>query len=446
MLKSFLGLSFLRLIDRFRCDRRGNVAIIFAITCIPLISMVGAAVDYTRALQIRSQLQAALDTASVGSIVQKSAAFITAGSMAADGAVPGGDVDAINIFKGNTSGRTGFTLTSTTATVNRANGVVTATMQFSADVPTSLTSVMGFSKMTVTGSSVATATMPNYIDFYLLLDNSPSMGVGATPADVALMVKNTSDSCAFACHDLNNSNNYYKLAKTLGVITRIDVLRTATQKLMDTAASTQTYSNQFRMAIYDFGAAASTSGLRALFTLSSSLSSAKTAAGNIDLMTVNGQNDNNDQDTGYSAIFPAINTAISAPGAGTAGAPLKYLFFVSDGVADEYNPGNCLKPTTGGRCQSPINPALCTTLKNRGIKIAVLYTTYLALPTNAWYNSWIAPFNAGPYGPSPNSQIASNMQSCASPGFYFEVSPTQGISDAMTALFQRAVADARVSR
>ena len=446
MLKSFLGLSFFRLTDRFRRDRRGNVAIIFAITCIPLISMVGAAVDYTRALQIRSQLQAALDTASVGSIVQKSAAFITAGSMAADGAVPGGDVDAINIFKGNTSGRTGFTLTSTTATVNRANGVVTATMQFSADVPTSLTSVMGFSKMTVTGSSVATATMPNYIDFYLLLDNSPSMGVGATPADVALMVKNTSDSCAFACHDLNNSNNYYKLAKTLGVITRIDVLRTATQKLMDTAASTQTYSNQFRMAIYDFGAAASTSGLRALFTLSSSLSSAKTAAGNIDLMTVNGQNDNNDQDTGYSAIFPAINTAISAPGAGTAGAPLKYLFFVSDGVADEYNPGNCLKPTTGGRCQSPINPALCTTLKNRGIKIAVLYTTYLALPTNAWYNSWIAPFNAGPYGPSPNSQIASNMQSCASPGFYFEVSPTQGISDAMTALFQRAVADARVSR
>lgn len=446
MMKSFLGLSFLGLTDRFRRDRRGNVAIIFAITCIPLISMVGAAVDYTRALQIRSQLQAALDTASVGSIVQKSAAFITAGSMAADGAVPGGDVDAINIFKGNTSGRTGFTLTSTTATVNRANGVVTATMQFSADVPTSLTSVMGFSKMTVTGSSVATATMPNYIDFYLLLDNSPSMGVGATPADVALMVKNTSDSCAFACHDLNNTNNYYKLAKTLGVITRIDVLRTATQKLMDTAASTQTYSNQFRMAIYDFGAAASTSGLRALFTLSSSLSSAKTAAGNIDLMTVNGQNDNNDQDTGYSAIFPAINTAISAPGAGTAGAPLKYLFFVSDGVADEYNPGNCLKPTTGGRCQSPINPALCTTLKNRGIKIAVLYTTYLALPTNAWYNSWIAPFNAGPYGPSPNSQIASNMQSCASPGFYFEVSPTQGISDAMTALFQRAVADARVSR
>jgi len=38
------------------------------------------------------------------------------------------------------------------------------------------------------------------------------------------MVSHTPDSCAFACHDLNNSNNYYLLAKSLGVTTRIDVL------------------------------------------------------------------------------------------------------------------------------------------------------------------------------------------------------------------------------
>jgi len=76
----------------------------------------------------------------------------------------------------------------------------------------------------------------------------------------------------------------------------------------------------------------------------------------------------------------------------------------------------------------------------------VLYTTYLALPTNAWYNSWIAPFNAGPYSPaSVNSEIAQKMQSCASPGLFFEVTPTQGISDAMTKLFQKAVADARIA-
>jgi hypothetical protein len=44
-----------------------------------------------------------------------------------------------------------------------------------------------------------------------------------------------------------------------------------------------------------------------------------------------------------------------------------------------------------------------------------------------------------------NSEIAKKMEECASPGFYFEVTPTQGISEAMTVLFQRAVSDARIS-
>ena len=307
--------------------------------------------------------------------------------------------------------------------------------------------IIGASTMTMSGGSVSTANMPKYVDFYLLLDNSPSMGVGATPTDVQIMVNNTSDKCAFACHDVSNSNNYYNLAKSLGVTTRIDVLRTATQSLMDTAGATETYSNQFRMAIYDFGAASKTIGLRALFPLSSNLSSAKTAAGNIDLMGVYGNNDSytKDQDTQFSTIFPAINNEIPNPGSGKSNAPLKYLFFVSDGVADESNTG-CLKPLSGSsRCQSPLNASLCKAMKDRGVKVAVLYTTYLALPTNGWYMKWVDPFNAGPYGPSPNSEIAQNMQSCASPGLYFEVSPTQGISDAMNALFKKAIADARIS-
>ena len=119
--------------------------------------------------------------------------------------------------------------------------------------------------MTLGGVSTSTANMPLYIDFYLLLDNSPSMGVGATPADVTTMVNNTPDQCAFACHDAHNSNNYYNLAKTLGVTMRIDVLRTATQQLMDTAAVTETYSNQFRMAIYDFGVSSDTAALTPVF-------------------------------------------------------------------------------------------------------------------------------------------------------------------------------------
>jgi hypothetical protein len=84
-----------------------------------------------------------------------------------------------------------------------------------------------------------------------------------------------------------------------------------------------------------------------------------------------------------------------------------------------------------------MDPSYCTTIKNRGIRIAVLYTTYLPLPTNAWYNSYIAPFQ-------PN--IGPNLQSCASPGLYFQVSTDQDISAAMVALFNKAVATAHLTK
>jgi len=441
------------LIRRFVRDASGNIAVIFAIACVPLITAVGCAVDYSRATQTRSKLQAAADAASVGSIAKASAAFLAAGSMTSDGPIPVGVTDAQNIFDANRSNLTGYTLNSVTPAVVKSGSTVTSTVAFSADINTMFLGLIGKATMTVTGTSTSTANMPLYVDFYLLLDNSPSMGVAATPTDITNLQAKTG-GCAFACHDTSKTpgTSNYDIARANGITTRIDVVRQASANLMDTAKSTQTYSNQFRMAIYDFGASSATIGLRNLFSLSSSLTSAKTAAGGIDLMAVAGQNDayTADKDTPFSTIFPAINSAISSPGPGTSSAPLKYLFFVSDGVADESNAA-CLKTmynknwgNIAPRCQSPINPALCTTLKNRGIKIAVLYTTYQP-PTDNWYKDWIAPFNTGPWGPSPNSEIAQNMESCASPGFYFEVSPTQGISDAMNALFKKAVADARIS-
>ncbi|QQN64734.1 pilus assembly protein [Bradyrhizobium diazoefficiens] len=452
--------AFRALIHTFVRDRRGNIAVIFAIASVPLITAVGCAVDYSRATQTRSKLQAAADAASVGSIAKASPAFLAAGSMTSDGPIPAGVTDAQNIFDANRANLTGYTLNSVTPTVVKSGSTITSTVAFSANINTIFLGLIGKTALTVSGTSSSTANMPLYVDFYLLLDNSPSMGVGATPDDVTALVNATSGSswgnkqnCAFACHDYNDSNSTYNLAKTIGATTRIDVLRTATQSLMDTAAKTETYSNQFRMAIYDFGASSKTIGLRALFSLSASLSSAKTAAASIDLMGVYGNNDayTADKDTQFSKIFPAMANLIPASGSGTSSAPLKYLFFVSDGVADESNAA-CSKTMYNSRwgnisprCQSPLDATLCDALKKNNVKIAVLYTTYLKLKDNQWYMDWIDPFNQPPFGPSPNSEIAQNMQKCASPGLYFEVSPTEGISDAMNALFKKAVADARIA-
>jgi Flp pilus assembly protein TadG len=439
--------SIARIFSNFRRANSGNVAITFGLTLLPITLAVGAAVDYSFANRTKAVLDSYADAAALAAANQSAMALSASTAR----------TNAVKFFKAQAASLKRGSLGKVSAKVTDSGNGRTVVVSYTATVPTAFMGLANISTIDIAGSSTAASASPTYIDFYLLLDNTPSMGVGATPADVATMVNHTPDKCAFACHDLPAApNDYYSLAKSLGVTMRIDVVRSATQQLMDTANATQTVPAQFRAAIYDFGASAANAGLTKVFPLSASLSSVKTQAANIDLMTVPYQNYASDTDTNFDGVLSAMNNEISNPGDGSKPSqPMKILFFVSDGVADAANIA-CSQPTTAGqdpqtgqtytRCQEPLTVANCTAMKSRGIKIAVLYTTYLALPTNGWYMSWIDPFNKGPYGPSPNSQIATNMQSCASPGFYFEVSPTDGISQAMTALFQKVVQTVRLTQ
>lgn len=427
-----------RRLEAFKANRRANVAITFAIASIPIILSVGAAVDYSIASSVKARLDALADAAALYGVNKTNVTWTTAVAK----------TNVSNFFNAQATAVYGATVGTVGTSVTDKSSVRTVAVNYTAAVPTKFMGLVGYNTVNVKGTSTATSATPVYADFYLLLDNTPSMGVGATPADVTKMVNNTPDKCAFACHDLSTKpNDYYSLAKKLGVTTRIDVVRLAAQNLTDTASSAEVVSNQFRMAIYSFGAKAESAGLTKVAPLSGNLSTVKSNAAALDLMTVPYQNYKSDQLTDFDDVLADMNAEIATPGDGTSQtAPQKFLFFVSDGVADAYYPSTCSKPTSAGRCQEPLTVAGCTAMKNRGIKIAVLYTTYLALPTNAWYMTWIAPFNKGPYGPSPNSEIAKNMETCASPGFYFEVSPTQGISDAMNALFQKIVQYAHLTK
>ena len=111
---------------------------------------------------------------------------------------------------------------------------------------------------------------PN-INFYLLLDNSPSMDLPATSAGITAMINATKNApsnggnaggCAFACHEsdpaadnLGNPGGVdnYQLAQNLGVVTRIQNMATATQSLMTTATATEASNNAtYKVAIYTF--------------------------------------------------------------------------------------------------------------------------------------------------------------------------------------------------
>ena len=203
------------------------------------------------------------------------------------------------------------------------------------------------------------------------------------------------------------------------------------------ADQTQTLPNQYRMAAYTFGETARDAQLYKVNSLTSNLDQVNDSTSKIKLMSIPYNGYKNDQLTSFDDALTLMNKEISTPGDGSSSAtPEKILFFVSDGVGDSYKPTKCTKRTTGDRCQEPIDVSFCKPVKDRGVKIAVLYTTYLPLPNNSWYNSWIKPFQ---------SEIGTKMEACASPGLYFEVSPTDGIEEAMKTLFHKVVQSPRLT-
>lgn len=431
----------MRRLNPFQADTAGNTAMIFAL-CLPIVlGMVGGAIDFGRATQLRTELQDAADVASLGAVTATSDSYKFAAKMNGNGKISAGETQALNIFNTNLPTSSDLKAVSPEVDIRKTGNELTSTFTVSATYKPYILGLVGMSSLPLNVTSTSTAGMPPYIDFYLLLDNSPSMGVGATTADIDKMVANTSDKCAFACHQMDKpTSDYYTKAKKLGVTMRIDVVRQATQKLMKTAENTETVNDQYRMAIYHFGKAADaidqkTPGPFLISTLTNDLDASATNAAAIDLMTIPYQNYNSDRQTNFKSVLSGMNTIIPASGDGTSAAsPQRVLFFVTDGANDGYDCAYSHSSTC--RRITPIDPAYCDALKARGIRIAVLYTTYLPLPTNSFYTTYLQKHQAN---------LGTQMQACASPGLYFEVSPSQGISDAMKALFTKVVSVVRIS-
>ena len=408
-------------------DRRGVVGIIFAFAATAMVIAVGMGIDMWRAYSVKARLQSAVDAAAlaIASTNQQNftqaqlqgrvQSFVTANYPAAALGTP------------------------STPTLSYGANINTINIGDSATVPTTFMWIIGVRTLTVSATSQAKAAYPN-IDFYLLLDDSPSMAIAATQAGINTMVAKTSaqGGCAFACHEVNPSadslgnpggasQDNYALAQSLGVTLRIDMLRQATQNLMTTAQQTENGNDAtYRMAVYTFDV-----NFNTIQTLTPNLTQAQTSSGNISMLEVyknnwlTQTNNNSDEDTNYDNAMTNINTTMPNPGNGTnapGDTPKEVMFFVTDGVEDEN--------VNGGRQISVLNTSWCTTIKNRGILIAVLYPTYLPLPTNAFYNSNVAPFQ---------SNIGPTLESCASPGLYFNVTSDADISAALATLFQQAV-------
>jgi Flp pilus assembly protein TadG len=546
--------TLLDLIRRFGGDSRGNVVLTFAICTVPLLTAVGAGADYSLATRMKAKLQSAADAAAVASISEHSPGFIAASQMSTNGSVAAGVTDANNIFSGIMATITGYTNLTKTSTVTKTGAALTSSVTFSAQVPTTFMTLVGFSTMTVTGSSNVSSTLPLYLDFYLALDVSGSMGLPSTPAEAQRMQAINPDNfvqyptgCTLACHfapqksacvdppvtsptqppvnpptnsnytQRYNTNNYcmgyaysrvsqsalkallnmqstgsvpkqvpgfpktmlsalpgslntdakYGLPAVSSCDTdgtdaciqlRLDAVGfalNATQQvngvdgLFALAQSKEKVANQFRIGLYPFITYMDQSYAPLTATISAG-SPITTAAKN--LATELDTNMNASLGSGGTHIDTALtslNTLIPVAGDGTTSSrTMPYVFLVTDGAQDPQMKGVPNGNWSGSNHATTINPtSVCTPLKNRGVKIAVLYIPYVTInPVNASFAG-----DEDDYANANIASIPSSLQNCASPpdsaGSYFYTANTpQEIADSLKAMFNHAITVAHITQ
>ena len=149
------------ILPRFVRDRRGNVAIIFALSLIPILLAVGSAIDLSRAYIVKSRLGEALDHAA---LAVGSNHYLTQAQMT----VIANDYFNANYPAGELGAPGALNLTFTPTSV---------TISAQATLSTTFMALAGMSTMTVASLSEVSLDQQS-LEVALVLDNTGSMGSG----------------------------------------------------------------------------------------------------------------------------------------------------------------------------------------------------------------------------------------------------------------------------
>ena len=186
---------------------------IMAFSLIPLTFTVGFGVDYSRAMSLQTHLNAAADAAALAAVGPSM--ILQPNSEATNVARAMFNAQA-TLLDGYQDLQVTPTITDGTSGSSGALGYLRkATVSYTAKSVNVFGSILGASTLTVSGTSTASAAQPPNVDFYLAMDNSPSMLLPATSDGVSKIIAATktaenANGCAFACHAmLPKSDNIY---------------------------------------------------------------------------------------------------------------------------------------------------------------------------------------------------------------------------------------------
>lgn len=452
------------LLRAFHRDDRGNIALLSAIMMLPILMALGMGVDYALQRGRQDEMQGIADAAALSAVTPSM--MLNTSTVA--------QTDAQNLWNAQSAliagvtGATG-TIKVTDATGSSGGTVRTVTVTYTAKSVTNFSSLVGFQTLPISGSSSSTMSSTPYINFYILIDNSQSMGIASTTTDMANLFSATqkvgNTGCVFGCHvtwtaggdkypdeDVaHNPSNYPVLNSSTPITLRIDSAKTAITTMISQAQS-QGMSTYVKFALYTMGGgnSSSTTLLNQIASLSNNYTSLLTSVSSIDLETKSAQGIIGDTDI-EDALTTLQSSLPSTNGTGlSASSPMNFIFIVTDGLDDfNYNTNTayCLDnaPSPGGyRCTQLPTQSSCTSVK-KSANIGVIYTTYLPLynnndSTQGYYSSYTSLVQ------HYSSSIPTNLQSCATnSNYYLVASDGPSIISAMTKLFNTALVTAHLT-
>ncbi len=271
--------------------------------------------------------------------------------------------------------------------------------------------------------------------------------LGTTPATCT-----SSTNCSnITPSGINWSNSQVSSCNTAGTTSciqlRADAVGYAVNQLLSTAAASEIVTNQFQVGLYPF-----IQYLYSYFPLTTNLTGTgsgtiQNAAANLASLLDTGVNsDLGSGGTHFENALPSMNNIISSVGTGAnSSSPLPYVFLITDGSQDCQTQWNGNWSGNAGcspnhNSATTIDTSLCSTLKNRGITIAVLYIPYETIQNATTFAG-----SEDIYANDNIPNIPASLQSCASPNFYYTASTPTDINNALVEMFEQAVSTAHIT-
>jgi hypothetical protein len=238
---------------------------------------------------------------------------------------------------------------------------------------------------------------------------------------------------------------------------RLDAVGYAVNQLFITANKKEVVDKQFRIGLYPF--------IRYLnanyFPLTSAINGNPKTPGTINyaaanlasLLDTNMDASLGSGGTHIDIALNSLNSAISSVGDGSSSTKTQpYIFLVTDGAQDPQVKGVPNGSWSGSNHATVLGdssnnyPSICTTLKNRGIIVSILYIPYqLINPVNTSfandedeYANWNIP------------KIPPSLQACASPpdlggSYFYTASSPAEIQNALNAMFNHSLQTAHIT-